>query len=79
MSSTANTVLGKEITEQPFYKVYSSTWKDLIADIEELQRNSYSKTLEDLVTYVSNNSGRNTLQNYGVDEILPAAALLTGV
>ncbi|XP_055854624.1 origin recognition complex subunit 3 [Episyrphus balteatus] len=74
--SVASSLLGKEITDQPFYKTYSQTWSNFLTDIETLQRESYSKTLKDLVDHIGKayNSDSSSVKN-----ILPAAALLTGI
>ncbi|XP_030375173.1 origin recognition complex subunit 3 [Scaptodrosophila lebanonensis] len=71
-----SSVLGQEITAQPFYSAYSECWQKLESHIAQLQHQSYSRTLEHLIEYVKKES-------VGIgdkdDEILPTAALLTGI
>ncbi|XP_075167142.1 origin recognition complex subunit 3 [Haematobia irritans] len=78
-SSNATTgILGKEITDQPFYAVYAETWSMIQGHIEALQKESTSKTLQDLVDFIAKQSKFE--ESYlGLEEIVPAAALLTGI
>lgn len=69
-------LLGKEVTDQPFYKAYSQTWINFLTDIEILQRESYSKTLKDLVDHIGK---AHKSESSSIKNILPAAALLTGI
>ncbi|XP_053965995.1 origin recognition complex subunit 3 [Anastrepha ludens] len=72
--------LKNQITGQPFYATYADTWRSLENHIEKLQSESYAKTLEDVVAYVRNESSSDGgMDTYDMDEIVPAAALLTGV
>ncbi|XP_013114410.2 origin recognition complex subunit 3 [Stomoxys calcitrans] len=77
-SANNTSILGKEITDQPFYAVYAETWSKIQRHIETLQKESSAKTLQDLVDYVVKQSKFE--ESYlGLDEIVPAAALLTGI
>lgn len=70
--------MGKEITDQPFYSVYAETWQKIQAHIDALQKESSARTLNDLVNYVVKHS--KCPEDYlGLDEVVPAAALLTGI
>lgn len=71
--------MGKEVTEQPFYKVYREMWQKIHNHMDELQKESSARTLEDLVDYVVKQSKASTQDTLGMEEILPAAALLTGI
>ncbi|XP_011180479.2 origin recognition complex subunit 3 [Zeugodacus cucurbitae] len=72
--------LRKQMNSQPFYSTYADTWQKLESHIEELQSESYAKTLEDVVNYVKNEcSTGGSMDTYDMEEIVPAAALLTGV
>ncbi|XP_050324671.1 origin recognition complex subunit 3 [Bactrocera neohumeralis] len=72
--------LRKQMTGQPYYSTYADTWQKLESHIESLQSESYAKTLEDVVTYVKNEcSADGSMDTYDMEEIVPAAALLTGV
>ncbi|XP_014099933.2 origin recognition complex subunit 3 [Bactrocera oleae] len=72
--------LRKQLTGQHFYTTYAETWQKLESHIEQLQSESYAKTLEDVVTYVRNEcSTDGCLDTIDMEEIVPAAALLTGV
>lgn len=67
------------MTGQPFYSTYADTWLKLESHIEELHSENYAKTLEDVVTYVENEcSIAGSMDTYDMEEIVPAAALLTG-
>lgn len=69
----------KQLTGQHFYTTYAETWQKLESHIEQLQSESYAKTLEDVVTYVKNEcSTDGCLDTIDMEEIVPAAALLTG-
>lgn len=70
-SKKVSSFLPKNLTEEPFYQVYSQTWAAFEKDIEDLKKNSYDKVVEDLVEYIKN------VEKLG--NILPAAALLTGI
>lgn len=70
-SKKVSSILAKELTEEPFYKGYSQTWAAFEKDIDNLQKDSYEKVVEDLVDYIKN------VEKLG--NILPAAALLTGI
>ncbi|XP_023299678.2 origin recognition complex subunit 3 [Lucilia cuprina] len=78
-SISDNGILGKEITDQPFYRVYREMWQKIQTHIDDLQRESSARTLEDLVDYVVRQSRAGEEENLGMEEILPAAALLTGI
>ncbi|XP_058979803.1 origin recognition complex subunit 3 [Musca domestica] len=71
-------ILGKEITDQPFYAVYAETWNKIQSHIDALQIESSAKTLQELVDYVVKES-KNEEKYLGLVEIVPAAALLTGI
>ncbi|XP_065369234.1 origin recognition complex subunit 3 [Calliphora vicina] len=77
-SVTDTGILGKEVTDQPFYRVYREIWQNIQCHIDNLQKDSSVRTLEDLVDYVvQQNTGEQDA--CGMEEILPAAALLTGI
>uniref|UniRef100_A0A1A9X3B7 Origin recognition complex subunit 3 n=1 Tax=Glossina brevipalpis TaxID=37001 RepID=A0A1A9X3B7_9MUSC len=67
----------KELAEQPFHKVYSDTWQKLESDIQKLQAESNARIIEDLLNYVIKETQGKT-RKY-TNEIMPTAALLTGV
>ncbi|XP_073813440.1 origin recognition complex subunit 3 [Musca autumnalis] len=71
-------ILGKEITDQPFYSVYADLWNKIQTNIDAMQKESSGKTLQELVEYVVAQS-KDEENNLGLDEIVPAAALLTGI
>ncbi|KAM7344166.1 origin recognition complex subunit 3 isoform 1-T2 [Cochliomyia hominivorax] len=77
-SITDTGILGKEVTDQPFFKVYREMWQKIHSHIDELQKESSVRTLEDLVEYVVKQS-KGSADTWGMEEILPAAALLTGI
>lgn len=77
-STTDTGILGKEVTEQPFYNVYRELWQGIHLHIDALQKENCARTLQDLVDYVVKQSKGQNFE-LGVDEILPAAALLTGI
>ena len=70
--------MGKEITDQPFYNVYRELWQSIHAHIDALQKENSARTLQDLVDYVLKHSKGQGFE-LGMDKILPAAALLTGI
>ncbi|CAD7011330.1 origin recognition complex subunit 3 [Ceratitis capitata] len=73
------TNLQTQISKQPFYSTYTDTWRSLEIHIDQLQSQSYTKTLEDVVQYVENECIVGNTDTYDMEEIVPAAALLTGV
>ncbi|XP_017465755.1 PREDICTED: origin recognition complex subunit 3 [Rhagoletis zephyria] len=74
------TALRSQMTSQPFYTTYADTWQKLESHIEQLQSKSYTKTLEDVVKYIQKEcSTDGAMDTYDMEEIVPAAALLTGV
>ncbi|XP_067627663.1 origin recognition complex subunit 3 [Eurosta solidaginis] len=78
-SDNASTIR-KQVTGEPFYATYADTWHKLETHIDKLQSQSYAKTLEDVVSYVKNEcSSDGGMDTYDMEEIVPAAALLTGV
>lgn len=77
--NSSNGILGSEFIEQPFYKTYADLWSTFEADIENLQHQSYARTLNDLVEFVVAQGENDIQENYGMSDILPAAALLTGI
>ncbi|XP_037944547.1 origin recognition complex subunit 3 [Teleopsis dalmanni] len=77
---STTSVLDTEVTEQPFHKVYSQNWQKFQKHIETLQEQSNARILNDLVDYVTNETlSTNCLESYGIEDILPTAALLTGI
>lgn len=77
-ASSHTGILGKEITDQPFYSVYADTWNKIQTHIDTLQKESSGKTLQELVDYVVKQS-KHDGNHLDSDEIVPAAALLTGI
>ncbi|XP_067620911.1 origin recognition complex subunit 3-like [Eurosta solidaginis] len=78
-SDNASTIR-KQVTGEPFYATYADTWHKLETHIDKLQSQSYAKTLEDVVSYVKKEcSSDGGMDTYDMEEIVPAAALLTGV
>ncbi|EDV95488.1 origin recognition complex subunit 3 [Drosophila grimshawi] len=71
--AATSSLLGKEITTQPFYAAYSDCWKQLHEHIQQLQMTSNARTLEQLVEFVGIEG------HCRLDEVLPTAALLTGI
>ncbi|KAH8271511.1 hypothetical protein KR018_002251, partial [Drosophila ironensis] len=72
-NGNGSSLLGPEITRQPFYEAFEATWSQVSAHIGELQQRSYAQTLEQLVEFVV---GQEAGEG---DELLPTAALLTGI
>ncbi|XP_064536502.1 origin recognition complex subunit 3 [Drosophila montana] len=70
-----SSLLGKEITTQPFYAAYTECWNQLHSHIVQLQMASNARTLEQLVEFVTG-EGASSMGN---TEMLPTAALLTGI
>ncbi|EDW79676.1 uncharacterized protein Dwil_GK17892 [Drosophila willistoni] len=70
-----SSLLGPEITSQPFYTAYGEIWQQLHDHILQLQQESYSRTLDQLVQYLETECGSQVEDS----EILPTAALLTGI
>nr|XP_017001102.2 origin recognition complex subunit 3 [Drosophila takahashii] len=70
----SSSLLGQEVVQQPFYAEYRSAWNQVNDHIADLQQRSYARTLEQLVEFVVSQGQRTTL-----DEVLPTAALLTGI
>ncbi|EDW36209.1 GL17672 [Drosophila persimilis] len=71
-TGATSSLLGKEVIGQPFYDAYVQTWSQMNEHINRLQQQSYARTLGQLVEFVV---GQGQIQ----DEILPTAALLTGI
>ncbi|ALC42132.1 lat [Drosophila busckii] len=70
-----SSILGKEITTQPFYKAYTECWRQLHTHMSELQMASNARTLEQLIQFITRRGeGADSDQN-----VLPTAALLTGI
>lgn len=67
-------LLGEEVVKQSFYGEYSQAWSQVSAHIADLQQRTYARTLEQLVAFVVG-QGERTAK----DEVLPTAALLTGI
>ncbi|TDG43298.1 hypothetical protein AWZ03_010270 [Drosophila navojoa] len=74
-SVSTTSLLGKELTSQPFYAAYSECWNQFHSHIVQLQMASNARTLEELVDFVT---GERT-DNMDSCEVLPTAALLTGI
>ncbi|XP_052840799.1 LOW QUALITY PROTEIN: origin recognition complex subunit 3 [Drosophila gunungcola] len=70
----SSSLLGQEVVEQPFYAEYRRAWSQLNQHIADLQQRSYARTLEQLVDFVVRQGQREAR-----DEVLPTAALLTGI
>lgn len=70
-SQKVSCILGKDITQEPYYRVYSQTWNAFQDDIDQLQKGSFTQIIEDLVKHIRD------VEKVG--NILPAAALLTGI
>ncbi|KAL5288502.1 ORC3 family protein [Megaselia abdita] len=70
-SKQVSSILSGDIIREPFYRVFSQTWGAFKDDIEHLQKASCTQILEDLVEYIRD------VEKLG--NILPAAALLTGI
>ncbi|KAH8418571.1 hypothetical protein KR222_002221, partial [Zaprionus bogoriensis] len=68
-----NSLLGKELTSQPFYSAYTECWSQLESHILRLQTSSNARTLQQLIEFVSEQ------REVSSSEILPTAALLTGI
>ncbi|KAH8304530.1 hypothetical protein KR059_011778, partial [Drosophila kikkawai] len=75
-SSTVNSLLGEEVVRQPFYEEYSQAWSQVSSHIGDLQQRTYARTLEQLVAFVVAQGERTGADK---DEVLPTAALLTGI
>ncbi|KAH8300001.1 hypothetical protein KR044_008458 [Drosophila immigrans] len=67
-----SSLLGKELTAQPLYAAYTECWNQLHSHIVQLQTESNARTLQQLEEFVRG-SGE------GSRDILPTAALLTGI
>lgn len=76
METSLKGLLGKEVTSQPFYVAYTECWNLLHSHILRLQTSSNARTLEQLVDFVTGNRDANGGNH---SEILPTAALLTGI
>ncbi|XP_030554599.1 origin recognition complex subunit 3 [Drosophila novamexicana] len=74
-TEATSSLLGKEITTQPFYAAYTECWNQLHCHIVQLQMASNARTLEQLVEFVTG-EGASNMDN---TEMLPTAALLTGI
>lgn len=64
------------INEQPFFQAYRDTWTHLKADIDQLQNESQSQLLDDIIGYILNDDQAAQNQRTG---LLPTVAVLTGV
>lgn len=73
-AAESSSLLGKEVVQQPFYEEYRKAWNQINDHIADLQHRSYARTLEQLVDFVVGQAERDT-----PDEVLPTAALLTGI
>ncbi|KAH8384781.1 hypothetical protein KR093_008289 [Drosophila rubida] len=71
-SEVKSSLLGKELTSQPLYVAYTECWQQLHSHIAQLQAESNARTLEQLEMFV-------TGAGEGSRDILPTAALLTGI
>lgn len=76
MEKSLKGLLGKEVTSQPFYVAYKECWNLLHSHILRLQTSSNARTLEQLVDFVT---GHRDPNGGTKNEILPTAALLTGI
>ncbi|XP_055372601.1 origin recognition complex subunit 3 [Condylostylus longicornis] len=63
----------RNLKEQLSYKTFTKIWFSIQQDISELQKEGYTKTIEEVVSYAANAHKEN------YDCILPIAALLTGI
>ncbi|XP_016988887.1 origin recognition complex subunit 3 [Drosophila rhopaloa] len=70
----SSSLLGQEVVQQPFYAEYRRAWNQVNDHIADLQHRSYARTLEHLVDFVVGQG-----QRASQDEVLPTAALLTGI
>ncbi|XP_020815649.1 origin recognition complex subunit 3 [Drosophila serrata] len=75
-SCTSKSLLGEEVGRQPFYEEYSQAWSQVSGHIADLQQSTYARTLEQLVAFVV---GQGARTGTAKDEVLPTAALLTGI
>ncbi|XP_016957269.1 origin recognition complex subunit 3 [Drosophila biarmipes] len=73
-ASESSNLLGQDVVQQPFYAEYRNAWKQVNDHISDLQRRSYARTLDLLVDFVV---GQGLCTS--MDEVLPTAALLTGI
>ncbi|KAL9913014.1 origin recognition complex subunit 3 isoform 1-T1 [Glossina fuscipes fuscipes] len=76
-SGKSSNFYSKELAKQPFYRVYSDTWQKLQSNILQMQATSNVRILEDLLNYVIKET-QGKRRKY-TNEILPTAALLTGI
>ncbi|XP_034652050.1 origin recognition complex subunit 3 [Drosophila subobscura] len=76
-----SSLLGKEVIGQPFYDAYTQTWSQMNEHIQRLQQQSYARTLEQLVEFVvgQRQIDEEEEEEEEIEEILPTAALLTGI
>lgn len=77
MSGKTSNFYSKELAKQPFYRVYSDTWQKLHSNILKLQVASNGRIIEDLLNYVIKET-QGKRRKY-TNEVLPTAALLTGI
>lgn len=76
-AEATSSLLGKEVTSQPFYVAYTECWNQLHSHIVKLQMESNARTLEQLVEFVTGEG--ECRKDPTTTEILPTAALLTGI
>uniref|UniRef100_A0A1B0AGG4 Origin recognition complex subunit 3 n=1 Tax=Glossina pallidipes TaxID=7398 RepID=A0A1B0AGG4_GLOPL len=77
MSGKTSNFYSKELAKQSFYRVYSDTWQKLQSNILKLQVASNGRIIEDLLNYVIKET--QGMRRKYTNEILPTAALLTGI
>ncbi|XP_034476646.1 origin recognition complex subunit 3 [Drosophila innubila] len=77
-TAATSSLLGKEVTSQPFYVAYTECWSQLHSHIVELQTESNARTLQQLVEFVTGEGASGGAEGCKT-EILPTAALLTGI
>ncbi|XP_037714061.1 origin recognition complex subunit 3 [Drosophila subpulchrella] len=70
----SSSLLSQDVVQQPFYAEYRNAWNQVNDHIADLQQRSYARTLEQLVDFVVDQGLCTTM-----DEVLPTAALLTGI
>ncbi|XP_017077160.1 origin recognition complex subunit 3 [Drosophila eugracilis] len=70
----SSSLLGQEVVQQPFYVEYRNAWNQVNNHITDLQEQSYARTLDQLVDFVVGQG-----QGTSLNEVLPTAALLTGI
>ncbi|KAM8711147.1 hypothetical protein ACLKA7_000305 [Drosophila subpalustris] len=80
-AEATSSLLGKEVTSQPFYAAYTECWSQLQSHIVQLQTESNARTLQQLVEFVTEvREGVGECSRFATTtEILPTAALLTGI